>query len=199
MILNFFSKHSINGFRQIFLSVLLLSMICAACQPKNVTPPTVKWDFQPDSIHIQYDAAADLNLYGGSAHTLMLVVFQLTDAADFMNYSRTTDGIGRLMQVHDMDQRTTVNLKSMVDLRTAFISPGNKDTLTINRVEGAKWVGIVAGYFNVVPEQSSAVYPIPVDLIKTGFFRKKMSARPGDLYIDIQLGTNAIHIIKDQS
>ena len=192
-------KRSINGSRLVFMSVLVLSMLCAACQSKRVIPPTVEWNFQPDSIHIHYDAAVDLNLYGGSPHTMMLVIIQLTDAADFMNYSRTTDGIGRLMQVHDMDRRKAVNLKNMVDLRTAFISPGKKDTLTIDRVEGAKWVGIVAGYFNVVPQQSSAVYQIPVDHTKTGLVRKKISARPGDLHINIQLGNQAMHTIGDPS
>lgn len=189
-----------NRTRLAFGIATFLLLMCAACQSKNQTSPTpVKWDFEQDAIHLRYDASPDLNQYGGSSHTLMLLVFQLTDAADFASYAQTPDGILRLLQYHDLDRRKTIDLKNKADLQRFFITPGSSDVLHIDRVEDARWIGVVAGYFDIVPEQSTRVIRIPVEETEHGFLRKTIHSRPGRLFVDIRLGPRAMHLRKDPS
>ena len=206
-----------SGIRFCFLLLIMaaLAMPLASCQSKvappapptasqappepSTPPPDIEWTFQPAGIRIDYTAAPDLNRYGITSHTIMLAVFQLTDAADFTSYTRTPDGITRLLQFYDLDARRTLGLKNMVDLQTFFITPGSRETLTIDRVQDARWVGLVAGYFNAVPEQSSAVYQVPVREIKKGFLRKKITYLPGVLHIDVQFGAHAMHAARGES
>lgn len=175
-------------------AVLFLSGM--ACQSKNAAPPAIEWDFQPAGIQLHYRAADDLNLYSDSPHTLMLAVYQLTDASDFMNYTRTADGIRRLLQLYDIDRRKSVSLKNLVDVQTHIVNPGTEKTLKIDRVEKAEWVGVVAGYFDIVPQRCSAIFPIPVERTEKGFIRKKINARPGDLVIELDLGAHAMHRVR---
>ncbi len=189
-----------SNLRIVFGIVTILSIMCTACQSKNQTaPPPVQWDFEQDAIHLRYDASPDLNQYGGSSHSLMLLVFQLTDAADFTNYTQTPDGILRLLQYHDLDRRKSIDLKNKADLQRFFINPGSSDVLHIDRVKDARWIGVVAGYFDIVPEQSTQVIRIPVEKTEQGFLRKTTHSRPGRLFIDIQLGPRAMHLRKDPS
>ena len=189
-----------SSLRLVFGIVTILSIMCTACQSKNQTaPPPVQWDFEQDAIHLRYDASPDLNQYGGSSHSLMLLVFQLTDAADFTNYTQTPDGIQRLLQYHDLDQRKTIDLKNKADLQRFFINPGSSGVLHIDRVKDARSIGVVAGYFDIVAEQCTRVIRIPIEKTEQGFLRKTIHSRPGRLLIDIQLGPRAMHLRKDPS
>lgn len=193
----FFCRYPNSGLRLLFLQAILLSFLCAACQSTSVPPP-VEWNFQPKSIHVDYEAAPDLNQYAGSSHTLMFMIFQLSDATDFIEYTRTEDGIQRLLQLHDIDPRQTIGIEDMVGVQTVFINPGSRKTLAIDRLGDARWVGFVAGYFDFVPGQCTGIVSIPVEKTEEGLFLKKISAMPGDLRVGIQFGPRAMRIQKVQ-
>ncbi len=192
----FFIRATIYKALLFFLFTFILSFLCVACQSKKAPPP-VEWDFQKESIHIAYEAASELNQYGGSSHTLLFMVFQLSGASDFKDYTQTADGVQRLLQYQDIDQRRRIDLEDMAGMQTFFISPGAKETLKIDRFEEARWVGFVAGYFDIDPVKSSGIVRIPVEEIEEGFFRKKISLIPKDLRVDIQFGPRAMRIEKD--
>lgn len=191
-------NNSPSGLRVLLtLLTAVLMMLFVSCQPKKPPESPIEWNFESDAILIDYDASADLNQYNDSPHTLILLVYQLSDAADFKSYIRTADGIKRLLNLYDRDQRKTISLEDLNDLQSFVINPGSEKQLKIDRLENTEWVGLVAGYYNAMPEMSSAVYPIPVKKTKEGFIRKKINTRPAKLNININFGANAMHTTRD--
>lgn len=193
-------KYLPAGFRGYCLLLAGLLMLCVACGAKKTDPPPeVNWDFKAGAVQITYQASPDLNEYNNSPHTMILMVYQLSEASDFKNYIQSPDGIKRLLNLYDPDERKTVSLKNLEELQRFVVSPGTKKTLTLDRVKDARWIGLVAGYFNSQPEFCSAALRIPVKRTKEGLIRKKISVEPADLHINIELDANQMHTSRDAS
>ena len=193
-------KYSTGGFGRCFFFLAGLLMLCFACGAKRTDPPPeINWDFKAGAFQITYQASPELNEYNNSPHTLILMAYQLSEASDFKNYIQSPDGIKRLLNLYDPDERKTVSLKNLEDLRRFVISPGTKKTLALDRVKEARWIGLVAGYFNSRPELCSAVLRIPVKRTEEGLIRKKIKFEPADLHINIELDANQMHTSRDAS
>ena len=193
-------KYATTGFGRCFLLLAGLLMFCFACGAKRTDPPPeVNWDFKTGALQITYQALPELNEYNNSPHTLILMAYQLSEASDFKNYIQSPDGIKRLLNLYDPDERKTVSLKNLEDLQRFVISPGTKKTLALDRVKDARWIGLVAGYFNSPPEFCSSVLQIPVNRTEKGLIRKKINVRPADLHIHVELGANKMQTSRDPS
>jgi hypothetical protein len=73
------------------------------------------------------------------------------------------------------------------------VQPGQELSETLDRAEGAKYVGLVAGYYSVKKEHVLRLYPVPVVVETVGSImsRSKVS-RPAPLAIDLNLGPDGI-------
>ena len=203
--MDFFSfvKRSAS-FSKLYCLLTACFLICCvtgglSCHARKPNPPSVEWNFESSAITIRYEAAKNLNQYNNAAHTLILIVYQLSEAADFKNYTQTADGIKRLLNLYETEARKTIQLKNLEDLQRFIITPGTEKTLQIDRVKDARWVGLAAGYFNAAAEQCSAVHRIPIKKTEKGLIKKKVQVRPGELHIHIDLDANAMHTSRESS
>ncbi len=154
------------------MGILLPLVLCLGCppaskqtaQPVDVRPvPTERF------ITLNFKADPALNLYDGSAHALHVCVYQLIDPNAFYQLSEDEAGLSKLMRCDRFDPG--------VGLANRFIiQPGEMSTERVNRAEGARHIGIVAGYFNL--KKDNVIRMAPVSL--------------GPMNLDLYLGSRAI-------
>ena len=118
--------------------VLLIIALLLSCAPPPVSDPFV---FRNDGIQIDLKADHMLNTYNNKAHTVKLAIYLLTDNAAFQERSKSQEGIRDLLQVHKFDP-------SVASYEKAIVKPNDSHLLIMDRAAGAKWIGIVAGYYS---------------------------------------------------
>ena len=72
--------------------------------------------------------------------------------------------------------------------------PGQEITLHIDRSEGAKYVGVIAGYYPFPGKQHMLLLDIPVDVVEEGWWKKSLHASLSPLYEKISMGKESISI-----
>jgi len=175
----------------------------AAAIPKAGTPsggpagPTTEGNaptrvFWPKGIQIQYTSAANLNSYESKAHTILLVVYQLSGLNAYNALVKTADGLNRLLQADRFDP-------SVVGVDQFFVEPNEKKTLVLDRAENTQYVAVIAGYYDLQPGQINRTFEIPVMVDKKGIygFRTTVST-VGQLNIILFMGPNSLHEVSAQ-
>mgnify|MGYP000642283202 FL=1 len=72
--------------------------------------------------------------------------------------------------------------------------PGQEITLHIDRSEGAKYVGVIAGYYPFPGKQHMLLLDIPVDVVEEGWWNKSLHASLSPLSKNISMGKESISI-----
>jgi predicted component of type VI protein secretion system len=172
-----------------FWCALLMALMvwsCSGVDKEKMAIAEMKWDLSPSAIQIHLASDPNLNLYDGRRHTVLLGVCQTADPNSFLVQLSNQSTIGRLLE-------TGQGLPTMISGFNRFVvSPGQKDTLALDRAQGAQYVGIVAGYYNLDPAGVARLFTVPVLLQKKGFFSKTVTAAPQPLNIDLTLGATEI-------
>jgi type VI secretion system VasD/TssJ family lipoprotein len=191
-----------GGFFRLFpvlLCVLFFCLHLSACGGKPAPPPksyevpqkadnpqAVKWGYMPRGLTLQLNADPGLNAYDGFSHNVVLCVFQLSEPSVFDELSANEGGIRKLLACDRFD-------KSVVHYERRFVSPGSKATVTMDRSEGAQFVGVVAGYFDLQPGMVTRNWQIPLKVSQEGWlFWKSDVYDPGTLSMELLLGPNSI-------
>lgn len=137
------------------------------------------------AIQIQYRADENLNRYEDKPHTLTLVVYQVTDIKWFNSNIKDAAGLTALLAAEKPDQ-------SVLAVDRFFIEPGEVNQVELDRYENARWVGIVAGYYDLTPGQVTRSYELPVLIESKGTFFKTNQARMGLLGMNLYFGPSSI-------
>lgn len=69
---------------------------------------------------------------------------------------------------------------------------GSTNRLDIDRYENVKWVGIVAGYYDLTPGQVTRTYEMPVLIETKGMIFKTNEAKMGLLGMNLYFGPTSI-------
>ncbi len=170
-------------------------MALIGCSGQELTPQQkaltqLKWDYAENAIQLDFASSPDLNQYDGQSHNLLVVVTQFDQANVFANYTGSSQQLSSLLL---MDSAP----KDMIGLTRVFIQPGETRRIMLPRLEGAKMVGIAAGYAHLDPTRSVKLYQIGVDVSSTGFFSKTWTATPQPIAIDLMMGADAVLRGKD--
>ena len=96
------------------------------------------------------------------------------------------DGLSKLLECGRFDPSVT-NAKRFV------IQPDKELTESLDRPEGAKYVGIVSGYYFLQKDRVVRFFPIPVIQEKKG---STITSKPGVLKIDLYLGPQQIQEVR---
>jgi type VI secretion system VasD/TssJ family lipoprotein len=110
--------------------------------------------FRKQDITLAIKADPMLNRYQNNAHTLYLCMYQLKDPNAFNQLVEEKDGVSRLMECSRFDS-SVVNAKRLV------IQPGQELKDVRDRAEGARYIGIVTGYFGMSKEKITHLMPLP--------------------------------------
>ncbi|OPX40637.1 MAG: type VI secretion system lipoprotein TssJ [Deltaproteobacteria bacterium] len=154
-----------------------------SCASKPLPPP--QFVYGKGEIQLQLQAAPDLNTYEGSPHTLLLCLYQLKDPNAFNQLTGDEDGLYKLLECGPFDPSVT-NIKRLI------MRPGQATSVQLDRAEGTKYVGLVAGYSTMKKENMIRLFKIPVLVEKKGFISTTKVQKPGPLALDILLGGQQI-------
>jgi len=169
-----------------FVVALFLIFSCAGKSAPEGASKSV-WTFDPEGIQIHYTADKLLNLQDNESHTLLLAVYLLRDTNAFNDLAANRDGLAKLLQAERFDA-------AVMGVNKIVIQPGEEKTAVLNRAENARWIGVVAGYYNLEPSQVSRLFNIPVITEKKGIYGfRSTETRPGQIRIKLYLGSNALH------
>jgi type VI secretion system VasD/TssJ family lipoprotein len=138
--------------------VMLFFISCA--KPTPTPPIEAKPTYTQNFITVHLKADSQLNLYDGSAHALHVCIYQLSDPNAFNLLSEDEMGIAKLMSCDRAEVVTTI--QGVAIAKRYVLQPGDDRTYTLDRAEGAKYVGIVAGYYMLQKRNAVQLYSIPV-------------------------------------
>ncbi len=150
----------------LFLAISLCLYSCGAKEPK----PEPRWEYKPQGIHISYQADQMLNEFNGSSHALQMVIYQFDNINKFNELAQYKEGLITLLKAQNFDP-------SVQAVKKVFIDPGQATRLVLDRTEKSRWIGIVAGYFNLTPGKATVFFEIPHKVEKQGmiFFKKEVA------------------------
>ncbi len=141
-----------------FVMAIFLLGSCATPTPPPI-PVEPKPTYTEKFISVHLKADSQLNLYGGGSHALHLCVYQLGDPNAFNQLSENEMGIGKLLACDRVDAGPAV--PGVAIAKKLIVQPGEDQTFELDRAEGAKYVGVVAGYYQLQKRQVTRLYPIP--------------------------------------
>lgn len=164
---------------------LLLIIVCVcSCASKTVHAP-VHWPYQKEGIFLHIEADPELNLYHGASHTLVLCVHQLKDPNAFNQLSQDEKGLYELLECSSFSP-------SAVASNRFIVYPGKDIDMALDRAEGARYVGIVTGYYLLRREGTVKLYDVPWYVEEKGFWGGDDVARIGVLKVDLVLGPEQV-------
>lgn len=182
--------------RRIFSGLLLALCVCAfsGCawlnsalggnSPKEAKAE-VDWPYAKEAILVDLDADGELNFYSNQPHTLVLGIYQTPDEKTFLDMLAKPDAILKTL-VSGKASAETLRLDRYV------VSPGKKTTLKLDRVQNAKFVGFVAGYYTFDPILTARLFRIPLNIQTSGIVTTTYKADPSVLAVRLYLGSDRI-------
>ncbi|MBS3780683.1 MAG: type VI secretion system lipoprotein TssJ, partial [Desulfovermiculus sp.] len=145
------------------LCILSFGVWMVSCAGKAVQPPPqAQAVYQENAISLHFQADPQLNRYQNTAHALHLCVYQLTTPNALKQYAGDSSGMGQLLQCSRFDPSVTMTKK-------VVMQPKTESTLVLDRAQGTRYVGIVAGYSNLDMNEAVDLMEIPVIEETTGW------------------------------
>ncbi len=179
-------------------ALLLLVSLAAGCSPggppllpagstttPGSTPDSMQWNFAPGALVLHIKADPQLNFADDQAHTLRLCVYQVDKLDVFNEKAATSEGLAELMQCRSFD-------KSVKDVQSQIIVPGQVETQSLDRAEGAKHVAAVAGYYHLEPGMVSRTWSVPAAIYEEGAIFRTRWYYPGPLEMILLFGPSSL-------
>ena len=178
----------------IFLQIVVFLACSYGCQkrtdPWMYEPGPAKpaeWKYEKDAVHLKLKADPQLNLYQGKAYTLVICVYQLTSPNIFQGFTEDQTGLSKLLECNRFDA-------SVASYKKLVIQPGQELNTSLDRAEGAKYIGLVAGYYQLRKENIIRLLPIPIieEIKYLPNQRPEKFLKPGPMNIELSLGPLSI-------
>jgi predicted component of type VI protein secretion system len=83
----------------------------------------------------------------------VLVFYQLSQSSVFSQFLDTPEGRAKLLAGDSFDA-------SVLSRRRLVVQPGETQRVVLDRVEGARYLGAVAGFYNIQTQDMSRLLPI---------------------------------------
>ena len=169
--------------------MLAACLVVSGCGSKQGAQPQF-WPYQPKAIKVHVQADPQLNQYYNSPHTLVLCLYQLTDPNGLNILSQSEEGISQLLACSRFDS-------SVASFRRLVVQPGQEQTFELDRAEGARYVAIAAGYYELNKDKVLKLYKIPVVMKRKSMMSLSKEPVPGELLIDLYLGPYGMRDLKE--
>jgi type VI secretion system VasD/TssJ family lipoprotein len=164
------------------LLCLYAASLLFACSSTPLVKQPPEWGYEKDAIQLHFVSDPQLNLYQKQAHSLIVCLYHLRDPNAFNQLIDEQGGLPRLLECSRFDSSVTYS-------RRLVVQPSQEVTELLDRTDGAKFIGIVAGYYTLQKDSSVRSYPIPVTEVKKGSTLVQKAAK---LNIDLYLGPQEI-------
>lgn len=174
---------------------------------KNNYPAS--WEFEKQAISLDIKSVQSLNAFDNAPNALLMKIFQLSDSKAFLKAAESSSGLRHLLTAEQIDP-------ACVGVERFLVLPGNTQKLTLDRIEGARYIGVVLGYSNLEQAQIFRLIPIVTiqqnqssvpevvtepslfsSFLKTDSSKKNsqvisVDSRPALLNLKLSLGANGI-------
>ena len=172
--------------KKIIVAIFALSLLagCASKEQRDGTGRENGFSYAQKAIRVNVTAAKDLNTFNNQPHTLVLVLYQLDSPDVFDQMVEAPNGIAQLLQADAFD-------KSVLARSREVIQPGEQRVLYLDRAEGARYIAVVAGYYNRRSQDVSRLMPIVLRK-RSAFFWHGSDQEPADTIIELDLGGDRI-------
>ena len=171
-------------FRFFLVPLLFFLSACADDQKPE-------WKYGEDAITITYRSALDLNEVNDRPNSLVLVIYQLKEINEFSRLAGSEEGLKKLLEAEVFDP-------SVVAMKKFYVAPGSIRTITLDRAENARFVGLVAGYYDLLPYQCSAISDIEFETERHGLFKIWKNTKISRLGINLFLGRDGLQVIREE-
>jgi type VI secretion system VasD/TssJ family lipoprotein len=158
-----------------------------ACSSAPLVKQPPEWSYEKDAIALKFTADRQLNLFQQRAHSLLICLYQLRDPSAFNQLMDEKDGLAKLLDCNRFDP-------SVSHARRLVLQPNQNLTEQVDRAEGARFVGVVAGYYTLRKTGSIRTYTIAV---KEHTEHATLQQKPEKLRIDLYLGPHEIRLPGD--
>jgi type VI secretion system VasD/TssJ family lipoprotein len=136
--------------------------------------------YEKESIILNIRSDPQLNRYQGQPHSLALCTYQMKDPNAFNQLADERNGLSRLMDCERFDG-------SVLSSKRIIVHPARQLKELRDRAEGARYLGIVAGYYPLEKNRVMLLYPLPFPSSKGG---------SPEVVIDLDLGQRQIQLVK---
>jgi type VI secretion system VasD/TssJ family lipoprotein len=177
----------LKKFVQMLIVTQVLLMVICACASKPSTsynlPPDLRpeWRFERNAVQVGFKAVPQLNFSDGIPHHLSVCLYQLRDPNAFNQLGNDVSGLYRLLECGVFDA-------GVASSKRLDIQPGGDLEVTLDRAEGARYIGIAAGYYQLEKARIIKLVEIPVVVKRKGLLWRKKYSRPAPLKLEISLG-----------
>jgi len=141
------------------------------------------YEYEKEAISLHLKGDPNLNLFEKRPHTLLVCVYQLRDPNALNQVLQDAEDVTKLLECGRFDP-------SIVNTKKFILQPGKEVTEALDRAEGARYIGIVAGYYNLDKKRASRILPVPVG----GMFGKKAEK----MNLEVFLGPDEIQGVKEK-
>jgi type VI secretion system VasD/TssJ family lipoprotein len=133
-----------------------------------------------DAVVINMQATANLNTFNNQSHTVVLVLYELSNPNIFNQMLEDPDGVVKLLEGTQFDS-------SVLSRRRLVVQPEEERVFSMDRVEGARYLGVVAGFYSMQgPENFSRLFALGMEQPPSFFW-----ARGEEPHMDIKLRLGA--------
>jgi len=198
MFIKFFYKLFIIG-------LSLFAMSCGSDRPVKMQPEDsdIKWSAEANAILLNFQASKDLNEDRGKPSSLSVCIYQLSDSRVFEQLRKQGQtGLDALAACDKSGETEICQDKTglaalaackkfgdtVLAFNRIFLEPGQKQEVFFDRREGAKFIGLAAGYYNLESDRCIRLYPVPIIEVNDGWFSSHRE--PGQLVIELNFGPN---------
>ena len=171
-------------------AIFALALACAGCSAfkgtsRDEAMNQMTWDFANDAVIVEIAAQPNLNQYGDEAHTLLLGVYQMSDAAPFRDLSADPVSLAKAMESGKAGT-------SFLQFSRYVVSPGQHSILILDRAQQAKYIGVTAGYYRMGASTATRLFDVPVKVTSKGWVSSTYSAVPAPLIVRMNFGAETI-------
>ena len=145
----------------------------------------IAWDFAENSVLIEIQADSQLNQHQGEAHTLLLGVYQMEDAAPFYKLVADSAALARGLE-------SGKGGDGFVQFSRYVVVPGQRTILSVDRAQKSKFVGIAAGFYQMNAANSTRLFEVPLTVASEGLVTTTYKAAPAVLALRLGLGAAGI-------
>lgn len=161
------------------------------------------WVFEPGTLQLRIAAAPQLNSYLNRPHATVLRVIQLADLKPFEDRRTTRFGLQEMLSIDAFDPAAVLAVNQF------SLLPGSDQMIAIDRMQNARYIGIVAGFYGLDGRRTARLIPVPamddtpttvswLNRLTFGFLDgiEAVPPRPAKLKMLLQLGVDQIDELK---
>lgn len=139
--------------------------------------------YKKDAISVAISATPDLNFYNNQSHAVTAVIYELSEPNIYNQMLESQEGIVKLLEGGAFDA-------SALSRRKINIQPGEFREVILDRVEKARYVGVIVGFYSISnATKISRIYPIALKKRWKVFLIKEKEGP--QMFLNIRLGRDS--------